>query len=60
MFVKNVVLLLGDLNPQQQYCTSNCVLEKPIISWIIMILPTFDATWCLITMFTTALDLYLS
>jgi len=45
MFMKNVVLLPGDLNPQQQYCVSNCLLEKPTISWIVMILPTFDATW---------------
>jgi hypothetical protein len=44
MFIKNVVLLPGDLNPQQQYCVSNYQLEKPIISQIVKILSTFDAT----------------
>jgi hypothetical protein len=44
MFVKNVVLFPEDLNPQQQYCTSNCLLEKPVISQIVKILSVFDAT----------------
>jgi hypothetical protein len=44
MFVKNVVLLAEDLNPQQQFCICNCLLEKPVISQIVRILSAFDAS----------------
>jgi hypothetical protein len=60
MFIKNLMLLPEDLNPQPQYCVSDCLFEKPVISQIVKILPTFEATGWLITMFTTAYDLYLS